>query len=170
VEAKLHTEIDTVLAGRLPTVENLSRLQYAKMVFAEAMRLYPPVGRIGRRVLDDYRVGAYVVPANAIIFISPYVMHHDPRYFPDPFVFEPQRWTVAAQAERPKFAYFPFGGGVRQCIGEPLVWMAGVLLIAAIAQQWQMRLVPGHPVAIQPLTTLRPRYGLRMQLKRRIYH
>ncbi len=167
VEAKLHAELDAVLAGRLPTNDDATRLQYTEMVFAEAIRLYPPAWILGRRALNDYEVATYVLPAGAIIFMSPFVMHRDPRYFPHPFVFDPMRWLHEAKELRPRFAYFPFGGGPRQCIGEGFAWMEGVLLIATLAQKWRMRLVPGHPVELQPLVTLRPKYGMRMMLERR---
>lgn len=173
VEATLHAEIDTVLAGRLPTADDVPQLQYTRMVLAESMRLYPPAWVIGRRALHDYEIPPYTIPANSLLLMSPYVMHHDPRYFPNPSVFDPQRWTPEAQASRPKFSYFPFGGGPRQCIGEAFAWMEGVLLIATIAQQWRMRLVPGHPVVLHPLVTLRPKHGIRMTLEQRrpvVYH
>jgi len=169
VEAKLHAELDSVLMGRLPTADDLEHLPYTHMVFAEALRLYPPIWVMPRWALNDYEAGGYVLPARSLVLISQYVMHHDPRYFPDPFRFDPQRHTPEAKTERPAYAYFPFGGGPRQCIGEGFAWTEGVLLIATLAQQWQMRLVPGHPVELQPQlsTTLQPRYGVRMILERR---
>jgi cytochrome P450 len=169
VEAKLHAELDSVLMGRLPAADDLEHLQYTRMVFAEALRLYPPIWAMPRWALNDYEAGGCVVPARSLVVISQYVTHHDPRYFPDPFRFDPQRYTPEAKTERPAFAYFRFGGGPRQCIGEGFAWMEGVLLLATLAQQWQMRLVPGYPVKPQPQlsTTLRPRYGVRMTLERR---
>jgi cytochrome P450 len=167
VEAKLHAELEAVLAGRLPTNDDVPRLRYTEMVFAEAMRLYPPAWILGRRVLNDYEVANYSLPTGAVIFMSPFVMHRDPRYFPDPLVFDPMRWLPEAKELRPKFTYFPFGGGPRQCIGEGFAWMEGVLLIATLAQKWRMRLVPYHPVELQPLVTLRSKYGMRMTLERR---
>ncbi|HSF23983.1 MAG TPA: cytochrome P450 [Blastocatellia bacterium] len=167
VEAKLHDEIDTVLGGNLPTAEDVGRLIYTEMVFAESMRLYPPAWILGRRVLNDYEVGDYVVPSGAIILMSPWVMHHDPRFYPEPFEFDPERWTPNARESRPKFAYFPFGGGPRVCIGEPFAWMEGVLLIATIAQEWKMRLAPDQRVQTKPMITLRAKYGMRMVLQPR---
>jgi cytochrome P450 len=167
VEANLHMELDSVLAGRLPTVADIPRLPYTRMVLAEAMRLYPPAWIIGRRAIEAYEVGAYVIPATSIVVLSPYITQHDARFFPDPGVFDPQRWTPEAEAARPKFAYFPFGGGARQCIGEGFAWMEGILALATLAQQWRMRLAPGHLVALKPLLTLRPKYGMRMILERR---
>lgn len=167
IEAKIHAEIDSALGGNLPTAEDMAKLRYTEMVLTEAMRLYPPAWTIGRRALEDYQIDKYVIPAGSIILMSQYVMHHDPRYYPDPFKFDPERWTSEARAARPKFSYFPFGGGPRVCIGEPFAWMEGVLLIATIAQQWKMRLAEGQRVELRPMITLRPRYGMRMKLERR---
>jgi len=154
-ERKLHEEIDRVLGGREPRFEDLPELRYTEMVLAEAMRLYPPAWAIGRKAIDQFELGGYDIPAGAILILSPYVTHRNPRYFPDPERFDPER-------ERPKFAYFPFGGGARVCIGERFAWMEGTLALAAIAQKWSFRLVPGHRVTVQPLITLRTRYGMRM--------
>jgi cytochrome P450 len=167
VEARLHDEIDTVLAGRLPGAEDVARLTYTEMVFAESMRLYPPAWTLGRRAVADYQVGEYIIPADSIILMSPWVTHHDARFFPEPFNFDPERWTAKARESRPKFSYFPFGGGPRVCIGEQFAWMEGVLLIATIAQRWKLRLVPGHPVETKPMVTLRPRFGMRMTVEAR---
>jgi cytochrome P450 len=168
IEARLHAELDAALADRLPTFDDLARLPYAHMVLSESLRLYPPSWILGRHALADCPIGAYIIPANALVLMSQWVMHHDPRYYPDPFRFDPERWTPAAQAARPKYAFFPFGGGARVCIGESFAYMAGMLLLATLAQQWRMRLAPGHRVALQPLMSLRPRYGMRMRLELRL--
>jgi cytochrome P450 len=167
VEAKLHEELDEVLAGAIPTADDVAKLRYTEMVLAESMRLYPPAWTMGRRALSDYQVGGFVIPANSIVLMSPWVMHHDARYFPDPFRFDPERWTSIERESRPKFSYFPFGGGPRVCIGEQFAWMEGVLLIATIAQRWKMRLEPGHVVEPKPMITLRPKYGMRMIVESR---
>src|SRR5581483_5627846 len=167
VEAKLHAEVDEVLGGKLPTVEDLPKLVYTEKVLAESMRLYPPAWMVGYRAINDYAVGDYFLPAGSVILMSQYLMHHDPRYFPDPFRFDPERWTPEAKAARPKFSYFPFGGGPRVCIGEPFAWMEGILLIATFAQRWRLTLAPGYPVVLQPLITLRPKYGIRMTPEKR---
>jgi len=167
VEARLHSEVDSVLGGRSPTVEDLQNLPYTRMVLSESMRLYPPAWAIGRRALQSFHAREYEIPKGSVVLLSQYIMHRDPRFFPDPERFDPERWTPEAQAQRPKFSYFPFGGGARVCIGEQFAWMEGILLIATIAQQWQMRLVPDQVVDIQPLITLRPKHGMRMTLGRR---
>lgn len=166
-EAKLHEEIDRVLQARLPVFEDVAQLKYTEMVLAESMRLYPPAWALGRIALAECEIAGYVVPAKSLVLMSQFVMHRDPRYFPDPLRFDPDRWTTEARESRPQFSYFPFGGGPRRCIGEGFAWMEGILLVAAIAQQWQMRLVENHPVALKPVITLRPKHGMRMTLTRR---
>jgi cytochrome P450 len=167
VEAKLHEEVDRVLQGRLPTVADLGALAYVERVVTESMRLYPPAWLIGRRALQDYPIGDYLVPARSIVITSPYVLQRDARYYGDPERFDPDRWTPAFRAALPPFAYFPFGGGPRRCIGEPFAWMELVLVVATLAQQWRLTLVPGHPVATQPVVTLRTKHGMKMTARRR---
>jgi cytochrome P450 len=112
-------------------------------------------------------IGGYLLPAGSLVALYTYVVHRDPRFWPDPERFDPGRFTPEQKAARPKFAYFPFGGGARQCIGEPFAWMEGVLMLATIAQRFRLRLVPGHRVVPQALITLRPRYGMRMVAEER---
>ena len=167
VEATLHAEVDRVLQGRLPTMGDLASLAYVERVVTESMRLYPPAWIIGRRAINEYPIGDYVAPARSILVMSPYIMQRDPRFYADPGRFDPDRWTPAFRAALPKFAYFPFGGGPRQCIGESFAWMELTLLVATISQQWRLRLVPGHPVVPQPLITLRAKHGMRMTVEKR---
>ncbi len=167
VEARMHSEIDTVLGGQPPTFDDVQRLPYTTGVFAESLRLYPPAWAIGRRAKQDYAVGGYTIPAKSILLMSPWVVQRDPRWFPDPECVDPDRWRPEETETRPKFAFFPFGGGTRVCIGERFAWAEGVLVLATIARRWKMRLVAGHPVATQPVITLRPKYGMRMTLERR---
>lgn len=167
VEARLHAEIDSVIGDRLPTFDDLPQLRYAEMVFAESMRLYPPAWTVARMNSRPYSIASYTLPPRTLFMMSEWVMHHDPRYFPDPFRFDPERWTQEARPARPKFSYFPFGGGPRQCIGEQFARTEGILLLVTLAQPWKMRLVPGHRVEPQPRITLRPKYGMRMVLERR---
>ena len=161
-------EIDTVLGGRQPEADDVEKLTYTRMVFAEAMRLYPPVWGSARRPdQEDLDLGDYVVPRNSTVFLSQYVIHHDERFFPDPERFDPERFTPEEEAKRSKFAYFPFSAGHRKCIGEGMAWQEGVLVMAAIAPRWQLRMVPDHPVELAVLTVLRPKHGLRMVLEKR---
>lgn len=166
-ETKLHEELRCVLGGRAPTVHDYPKLIYTRMVLAEAMRLYPPAYVFGRMAINDYRIGEFDVPAGATLLVSPYILHRLERFYPEPLRFLPERWTQANEAARHKFAYVPFGGGPRVCIGEGFAWMEGVLVLATIAQRWKLRLVPDHPVELKPLITLRPKFGMKMILEKR---
>jgi cytochrome P450 len=167
VEQRLHRALDRALAGRDPQPEDLPQLGFARQVLAEAMRLFPPAWVIGRQPLEGFDLGGYHIPAGSIVMMSPWVVQRDARFFPDPLRFEPDRWAPGATAERHRFAYFPFGAGPRKCIGEAFAWTEGTLLLAALAQRWRAELLAGHPVATQPLITLRVRNGLPMILRRR---
>jgi cytochrome P450 len=167
-QARLHAEVDAVLGDRLPGFDDLPKLPYTRMVMAEAMRLYPPAWVVGRAALGDFEAGGYTIPAGSTVFLSQWVMHHDPRFYPEPYRFDPQRWTAEAEAARPKFSYFPFSAGPRMCIGDQFAWTEGILALATLARRWQPRLVPGFELALQPLITLRPRYGVPMILERRV--
>ncbi|MEO5590650.1 MAG: cytochrome P450 [Gemmatimonadaceae bacterium] len=167
VEAKLHREIDSVLDGRAPSFDDMTSLPYTRQVASESMRLYPPAWAVGRRALNEFRVRDFLIPANSVVIMSQYIVHRDPRFFDDPERFDPERWTPERQASRPKFAYFPFGGGTRVCIGEQFAWMEVILLIAAIAQRWRITLAPDQRVAVKPLITLRPTGGMEMIVEQR---
>ncbi len=162
VERRLHEEIDRVLGGRLPTVADVDRLPYTTRVVTESMRLYPPAWLVGRRAVGEYSIGGYYVPPRSIIIMSQWIVHRDARHYREPERFDPDRWTPEFKAALPRFAYFPFGGGPRQCIGESFAWMELVLLVATIAQRWRFDLVPGHPVVPQAAVTLRPKHGMKM--------
>ncbi len=166
-EARVHEEIDAVLQGRVPEMTDLPQLRYTEMVFAEAMRLYPPAWAIGRMAKAPFELGGTKIAAKSICIVSPYVLQRDPRWFADPERFDPERWTPEAREARPKFSYFPFGGGARVCIGERFAWMEGVILIAAVAQKWKLRLAEGQRVEPLPLITLRTKYGMRMKVEPR---
>jgi len=166
-EDSLHAELRAVLGGRVPTADDIPALRVTETVFAESMRLYPPAWGLGRKTLRDVDMGGFTIPAGAYVVLSPYVTHRDPRFFPDPLRFDPGRWTPEARAARPKFAYFPFAGGARGCIGEPFAWMEGVLLLATLAQRFSYRMAPGARVAPHALITLRPRYGMKMTVRQR---
>jgi cytochrome P450 len=164
VERKLREELSQVLCGRTPQMEDLPRLPYIDKVVKESMRLYPPAWSLARTVAKEVELGGYRLPAGANVVMSPWILHRDPRFFEQPEHFDPGRWTADATQRLPKFAYFPFGGGPRLCIGASFAMMEANLLLAAIAQRFQLRLVPGHPVAALPSITLRPRHGMRMSL------
>ena len=167
-EARLYAEIDEVLGGReRPLFEDIERLHYTEMVLAETMRLYPPAWALGRLATKETEVGGYKITPGSLVIMSQYVMHRDARFFPDPTRFDPERWTPEARESRPQFSYFPFGAGVRRCIGESFAWMEGILLIATLARRWRMRHVEGHPVELQPLITLRPKHGMLMTVHKR---
>ncbi len=165
-ERQMHENIGAVLSGRTPTIEDVPQLRYVEMVMAESMRLYPPAWAMGRKALNDFQLGPYFLPRGTTMLMSQWIAHRNPAFFPDPLRFDPNRFGPDAPP-RPKFAYFPFGAGPRQCIGESFAWMEGVLILATIAQKWRLRLVPGHPVKLQPLITLRPKFGMQMTVEPR---
>jgi cytochrome P450 len=166
-EARFHQELNEVLGRRKPKFEDAAQLRYTEMVLAESMRLYPPAWAIGRLATVDCELGGYFVPKKSLVLVSQYVMHRDERYYENPLTFDPERWTPEAREARPVFAYFPFGGGPRRCIGEGFAWLEGILLLATIGQKWQLRLVPHHPVVLKPVVTLRPKHGMKMAVERR---
>ena len=166
-ERRFHEEIDRELRGRLPGFEDVPRLAYTERVVAESLRLYPPAWAMGRYARGDFHLGDFFLPAKTTVLISQFVMHRDARFFPDPLRFDPERFTAEAKARRAKFTYLPFGAGVRQCIGESFAWMECVLLLATLGQKWKLKLVAGHRVEPEPLITLRPKHGMRMQVESR---
>ncbi|MDQ3994130.1 MAG: cytochrome P450 [Actinomycetota bacterium] len=167
VERELHAELDDVLQGRLPTAADVPALAYTEMVFRETLRLCPPVWRIGRRALVDYKLDGYLIPAGSIIVMSPFVTQRDARFFPEPLRFEPRRWAQEEPSTRPRFSYFPFGAGPRVCIGEGFALVEGKLLLATLARRWRVRPVSGRSVRPEPLMTLRPKGGLPVTLEQR---
>jgi cytochrome P450 len=166
-EARFHAEVDAVLGDRLPGAQDLPDLPCTRQIFAESMRLYPPAWAVSRRAIEPVTIGGYPVPAGTGVLASQWVAHRDPRFFPDPLAFRPERWTEEFEAGLPKLAYFPFGGGPRLCIGMGFARMEGALLLATIGRRWRMRLVPGQRVEPHPRITLRPKDGVRVTLSRR---
>jgi len=167
-EAHLHAELEQVLCGRSPTIDDIPQLKYTEAVFAESMRLFPPAWTVGRLSIEDHEVGEYSVPSGSLLLASQYVLHRDPRFWDQPESFIPERWEMQSVKEAgQKFIYFPFGGGVRRCIGEGFAWTEGILLLATLAQRWKLRIVPDQKVALHPMITLRPKFGMRMVCQKR---
>ncbi len=155
-ERKLHAELEAVLGGRLPTVEDVPRLVYTRRVLDETLRLYPPIYSIGRKVVADDVVCGYQVRGGSSLYLSPYATHRLPEFWPDPERFEPDRFTPEQAAARPRYAYFPFLGGPRQCIGNTFALMEGTLILATLAQRFRPRMVEGYTPTPETLLTLRP--------------
>ena len=166
-EARLHAELDAVLGARAPRLEDMPRLEYTAMVLSESLRLYPPAWAMGREVLEDVRIGPYHLRKGTMVFFSQYIVQRDPRWFPEPERFEPGRFTLERKAERPRFAYFPFGGGGRQCIGESFARMEATLALATLAQRWKFTVNRGQRIELQPKITLRPKNGIQVTALRR---
>lgn len=165
VEARLHAELREVLGDRAPTAQDYPRLPFTRAVLAESMRVRPPAWTIGRQPLQDFEANGYRVRAGSIVLVSPWIVHRDARWWSEPHAFRPERWMAPDfEASLPRFAYFPFGGGPRKCIGEGFAWMEGVLALATLARRWTLRLAPGAHVVAQPRITLRPA-GLRMRVE-----
>jgi len=168
VEAQFHDEIDRVLSGRTAQVRDVTELGLTAGVFAEALRLYPPVWAMGRRAIGPCQIGDQSVAAGSVVIMSQYVTHRDSRWFENPDAFDPRRWATEARAARPRFSYFPFSAGSRACLGEAFAGMEGVLCLATLAQKWKLRLVTQHVVKLQPQLTLRARHGIKMRVEQRV--
>jgi cytochrome P450 len=164
VERKLHAELAATLNGRAPTFEDIPKLEYTAMIIEEAMRLYPPAWIIARRAVNDDCVGGYHIEANSEIMLLPYVTHRHPDFWENAEDFEPARFSPEQSEGRPRYAYFPFGGGPRQCIGNNFAMMEATLVLATVAQKYRLRLVPEHPVEPEPSVTLHARHGIKMTL------
>jgi cytochrome P450 len=167
VEEKLHAELDEVLGDAVPTMDDLPRLDYTRKVLSESMRLFPPAWMIGRQAVADLELCGFDVPAGTVLLLPPFFVQRDARWWPDPRRFDPDRWDATEEDKRPRYSYFPFGGGPRLCIGESFAWMEGELLLATIAQRWRPRLAPGSPEGLSPQVTLRPKGGMRMTMEPR---
>jgi cytochrome P450 len=166
-EKKLQTEVDTVLEGRAPNFQDLARMPFLEMVFKESLRLYPPAFGVVREAVNDCEIGGYPIPKGATLAMFQWVVHRDPRFFHCPEDFLPERWENDFAKTLPRCAYFPFGAGPRLCIGNTFAQAEVPMILAAIVQKFQLKLVPGHRVATAPSLTLRPLKGIRVTLKRR---
>jgi cytochrome P450 len=167
VERRLHAEVDAVLGDRTPTLQDLPKLEYTRNVFQEAMRISPPVWCVDRRAREDDVIGGYRIPAGSCVLLSQYVLHRHPKYWNRPTVFDPERFGDEASAGRPAYAYFPFGGGPRRCIGMRFAMMEGVLFLAALSQHFRVRLKPDHPIVPVPKVNLPAKFGLPMYIEPR---
>lgn len=167
VEAKIVEEIKNVLSNKVPNFEDIPNFVYLKKVLTESMRLYPPAWLIGRINTEDHSIKGYHIPKGTVILASQYTMHRDKRFYPDPLKFIPERWDDDKKTEIPRYAYFPFGTGPRVCIGEQFAWAEGTLLIAMIMQKWRFFLSKNQKIDINPLITMRPKYGMKMVVRKR---
>ncbi len=159
-----HAELDEVLGDRPPAAADLARLPLTDAILHEAIRLYPPAWAMGRTALEVHHAGGYEIPAGATVVVSPWLLHRDARWFPDPPSFRPERWPAGPE---PRHAYVPFGAGPRMCIGEPFAWMEAALLLATIGRRWELDLSRDARVELQPVVTLRPRHGMAMTARPR---
>ncbi len=166
-ERRLHQELTDVLGTRAPTLEDLPNLPYTRMVFQEAMRLYPPVWGIGRQTTKAQTIRGYRIPPRALLTVMPYVVHRNPQFWDEPETFDPERFTPERSQNRPRYAYIPFGGGPRQCIGNHFAMIEGQLVLATIAQHFRLKLAPHQRIEPAPWVTLRPRFGIQMTLQPR---
>ena len=169
VQERLHSESSAVLGSRSPTAADYARLPYANQVFSETLRLFPPVWVTGRTCAAEYEIAGYRIPVGASVLAPQYAVHHDPRFWSQPGTFDPERFAPEVKTSRPRYAYYPFGGGSRQCIGEGLAWMEGVLVLAVLARDWKLTAPPESP-AVPPMTSaisLRPSRGIRLRIDRR---
>ncbi|MGA2098051.1 MAG: cytochrome P450 [Candidatus Acidiferrum sp.] len=167
VEAKLHAELESVLGGRTPSLEDLPKLVYTSHVITESLRLYPAAWGTARTAIEDHEIAGYKVPRGSGVSFAQWTVHRDERWYDAPEEFRPERWEGDLMKRLPRFAYFPFGGGPRQCIGSNFALMEAALILATIAQKFRFRLVEGHPVVPLASITLRPRYGVRAVLESR---
>lgn len=165
VEERLRAEVQSVLHGRAPTFADFPKLVYMQQALNEILRLYPAAYLFAREAIVDDVLDGYLIPANTLIFISPYVGHRDPKYWPDPERFDPQRFTPQQIASRPRHVYYPFGEGPHVCIGNNFALMEMQLILSMALQRFRLRLVPNHPIALKPEATLRPKYGMKMNVE-----
>ena len=170
IQDKLKKELDSVLGGRVPTSDDLPKLEYTEKIFKEILRIRPSVWALSRLTNEDYKIGEYVIPSNSVIFMSQYAMHNSPKYYADPDNFNPERWTKEFLFKLPRFAYFPFGGGIRSCIGETFAVQEGILALATIFQRWKILPTEEEGISFEPKNLAgftKPKYPIKVIVKRR---
>lgn len=168
IESRLHQELDTVLDDRTPTMDDLSNLKFTEAVIAESIRLFPPAWAIGRLSTKEHDLGSYHLPEKSLVLISPYITQRDARFWKNADQFMPERWeNLSIKEAGQRNIYLPFGGGIRRCIGESFAWTEGVLLLATLARKWKLRMVPEQKFGLQPMITLRPKFGMKMNITSR---
>ena len=166
-EKQFHAELDEVIGDRLPTFEDLPRLKFTEQIAKESMRLYPPAYGLGREAINDCEIGGYPVPAGTQVFMFQWATQRDPRFFDEPQAFKPERWTAEFEAQLPKYAYFPFGGGPRACVGASFAMMEMILVMAAVGQKFRLELVRDHPIENYAAMSLRPKHGVKVLIETR---
>lgn len=164
---KLSTELDDVLGGDSPTMKDVPELEYTEKVLKESMRLYPPVWTLGREATEEVEIGGYTIQEDAALNLTPWSVHRDPTYYDDPEAFRPERWTEEKVAERPDYSYFPFGGGPRQCIGKHFAMLQGQLVLATLAQEYELELVSDEDPDLKVSTIVEPKDGIEMVVRER---
>jgi cytochrome P450 len=164
IQTRVQEEVRGILGNNRPTAADIPRLTFCEQVIREAMRLYPPAYVIGRRPIEDIEIGGHFIPAGTNVLMSQWIVHRDPRWFDEPLQFNPDRWSENRAAALPKYAYFPFGGGPRTCIGSTFAMFEAPLVLATIAQRYTLQLLPPGPIRIQPAVTLRPAEPIRMRV------
>jgi cytochrome P450 len=176
IEKKIQEEIDDIISQnkenekkliKTPRIGDLSKFKFVEKVIRESLRIYPPVWSIGRIVEEDYQIDKYTIPKGSSIIMSQYVIHHDDRFYKDPHLFNPERWTDEFKRSNPRFSYFPFGGGIRGCIGESFAWQEAILLMATISSNFTLDLEPNQKVEMSPGITLNPKKGIKMRISKR---
>jgi cytochrome P450 len=165
VETKLRAELESVVGNRAPTASDRPNLKYAEQVIQESMRLYPPAWVVGRSVIESCTVGGQALAVGNTVIMGQWVVHRDPRWFADPETFRPERWENDFARTLPRYAYFPFGGGPRVCIGNTFAMMESVLVLVTVLQKWRLELVPNQNIVLQPAVTLRPKHGIQMKVR-----
>ncbi|MCY7344899.1 MAG: cytochrome P450 [Pyrinomonadaceae bacterium] len=167
-EKKFHAELDEALGDESLTPADYPRLKYTEQIFAEAMRLFPPAWTLGRMATEEHEFAGFKIAPKSLVLASQFVMHRDARFWEQPDEFVPERWEKLSIKEAGnRFIYFPFSKGVRSCIGESFAWMEGVLLLASLGRRWKLSLMPDQKIALQPMITLRPKFGMKMLIEKR---